>query len=465
MSRKTVLRVLPAVLLAEVAVVILIFYAATLTKDDGLGIVEPDISDGAAVSGSAGSALAFDGSDLTFWSVGSKGAEAVVSFGGFYDVNALLLNEIGFNVTRFSVYYDDGSEWILCYRQNEIGINRLATFYTVRAKAIKIVVDDLKNVAQISDVKVYCLEQREREEKLRVTSYITPGSIANYDPETGMAGNVDAAAFDVITDVQFIAYGRFASDGTVVKEENADKNLAILNDMIGGRDVNVTLTIFPPADGGSMADVFRYHLDDAVRSVTETVLASGADGADFDWEYPWGKEEYALYSDFLAKLGAELHKHGKTLSIAVSPWGLDFSDEAIAAIDQVQIMAYDLFDHNGDNNSYAGSVATSVDYMLGQGFALEQLNLGISYYGRPSDASGVWINYNDPAYEKDEYIMVKDGVYFNSVTTVRDKTVYAILRGIGGIMTFSQDEDLPMSDPLSLTAQIGKARDAFSREA
>ena len=217
MSRKTVLRVLPAVLLAAVAVVILIFYAATLTKDDGLGIVEPDISDGAAVSGSAGSALAFDGSDLTFWSVGSKGAEAVVSFGGFYDVNALLLNEIGFNVTRFSVYYDDGSKWILCYRQNEIGINRLATFYTVRAKAIKIVVDDLKNVAQISDVKVYCLEQREREEKLRVTSYITPGSIANYDPETGMAGNVDAAAFDVITDVQFIAYGRFASDGTVVK--------------------------------------------------------------------------------------------------------------------------------------------------------------------------------------------------------------------------------------------------------
>lgn len=77
----------------------------------------------------------------------------------------------------------------------------------------------------------------------------------------------------------------------------------------------------------------------------------------------------------------------------------------------------------------------------------------------------MWINYNDPAYEKDEYIMVKDGVYFNSVTTVRDKTVYAILRGIGGIMTFSQDEDLPMSDPLSLTAQIGKARDAFSREA
>lgn len=61
--------------------------------------------------------------------------------------------------------------------------------------------------------------------------------------------------------------------------------------------------------------------------------------------------------------------------------------------------------------------------------------------------------------------MVKDEIYFNSATTVRDKAVYCILRGLGGIMTFSQNEDLPFDDPLSLTAQLGKARDAFSKEA
>ena len=45
------------------------------------------------------------------------------------------------------------------------------------------------------------------------------------------------------------------------------------------------------------------------------------------------------------------------------------------------------------------------------------------------------------------------------------KTAYAALRGLGGIMIFSQDEDLPVSDPLSLTAQIGKAIDMFVKEA
>ena len=58
--------------------------------------------------------------------------------------------------------------------------------------------------------------------------------------------------------------------------------------------------------------------------------------------------------------------------------------------------------------------------------------------------------------------MYQNHVWFNTPTTVRDKTVYAILKGLGGIMTFAQDEDVAMSDPLSLTAQIGKAREAFS---
>ena len=464
MSKKTVARIIPAVLLLTVIVALLIFYAVTLTRDDDLGITEENLAEGATVSGSAGSGLAFDDSKLTTWTVSEKGAEAVVAFDGFKEVNALLLNENGFNVTRFSVYYDDGEDWQLCYRQNEMGINRLATFYTVKAKAIKLVIDDYKHGARISDVKVYCLAPRERQEKLRVTSYVTVGSVKDYDPETGMSGTISKDVFDVVTDVQFIAFGRFTSDGGVDYEEDAEECLGKLKEMIDGRDVKIRLTVFPPA-GDAMADVFRYHMDEAVSSVVDMVLEQDVDGADFDWEYPWGKEEYALYSEYLVKLSDELHKHGKTLSIAVSPWGLDFSDEAVKAIDQVQIMAYDLFDHNGDNNSYAGSCASTIDYMLKQGFKAEQLNLGISYYGRPSDASGVWVDYNNPDYDKDEYIMVKDEIYFNSATTVRDKAVYCILRGLGGIMTFSQNEDLPFDDPLSLTAQLGKARDAFSKEA
>lgn len=464
MNGKLIFRTVPAVLALVIVIALLIFYGVTLTRDDNLGITEDNLAKQAKVSGSAGSGFAFDDSRLTTWTVTQKGAEAVLSFDETVDVNALLLNENGFNVTRFSVYYDDGEEWRLCYRQNEIGINRLATFYTVKAKGIKLVIDDFRHSARISDVGVFCLEKRERQEKLRITSYVTVDSVKDYDPQTGMSGTISKDIFDVVTDVQFIAFGRFTKDGDVAYEQETVECLDKLKEMIDGRDVKIRLTIFPTAEG-TMADMFRNHTDEAVKSVSEMVLEQDVDGADFDWEYPWENEEYELYGNFLVRLSEELHKHGKTLSVALSPWGLGFSDEAVKAIDQVQIMAYDLFDHNGDNNSYAGSCASSIDYMLKQGFELNQLNLGISYYGRPSDASGVWVDYNDPAYPKDEYIMIKDDIYFNSVTTVRDKTVYCILRGVGGIMTFSQNEDLPFDDPLSFTAQLGKARAAFSKEA
>ena len=463
MKAKILSRMIPVILIVAIIAGLIIFYGVTLDRDDNLSITKTNLVSLASVSGNTGSKFAFDDSKMTVWSVNKKGSEAVISFDDYQNVNALLLNENGYNVKQFSVYYDDGDGWKLCYRQNEIGVNRLATFYTVKAKAVKIVIDDFKNIARISDIKVYCLNQRERTEKFRITSYVTVGSVADYDQSTGKGANIDAAAFDVITDVQFNAYGRFSVNGDVIPDDNASKALDNLKHMIGDREVNISITIFPPSDG-SMADLLRNNMDKAVDAVVNTVLDADVKGVDFDWEYPNGKEEYSLFSEFIVKLSEKLHSHDKTIALALSPWGLDFSKEAVAAIDQVHIMAYDLFDHNGDNNSYAGACATSIDYMLKQGFSLEQLNLGISFYGRPSDASGVWIDYNNPDYEKDEYIMVVNDIYFNTVTTVRDKAVYCILRGLGGIMVFSQNEDLPMSDPLSLTAELGRARDTFSKE-
>lgn len=438
-----------------------IFYAVALVRDNNLGIYEKNLGEVASVSGSVGSKMAFDKTAMTSWLVSSRNAEAVATFDEYTAVNAVLLNEVGYNVSKFSIYYDDGQEWRLCYRQNEMGINKLATFYTVKAKGIKVVIDDFKNTVRVCDIKIYNLEERKRETPFRVTSYITPPSLNNYDPATGISNGVDERCFDVVTDVQFIAYGRFNSDGTVFKEKDAD-NLAVLRQMIGERDVRIHLTIFPPL-GYDMAKMLRENMDTAVESAAAIVNEANADGADFDWEYPANAEEYKLYSEFIVKLKAKLTLTGKILSVALSPWGVQLTPEAIASIDQLQIMAYDLFDRNGNNNSYSGSGESAIKYFLDRGFKPEQLNLGISYYGRPSDASGKWYNINDPSFTPDEYIMYERGVHFNTPTTVRDRTVLSILRGIGGVMTFAQDEDLPMEHPLSLTAQIGKAKQAFCK--
>lgn len=458
--KKAIKLFLPAVILLVVLLSVTIFYAVTLNRDNNLNITEANLSKNAKITGSAGARYAFDNSKMTYWTVNSPNKEAVVNFEKEEQVNALLLNEVGLNVQKFEVYYLQNDEWKLCYRQNEIGINRLATFYNIKTKALKVVVKDMKNSVRISDIKVYNLQKRTRDKDFRVTGYVTPESLNNYNPETGMAGNVDEDYFDVLTDVQYIAYGRFDAEGNVTTNPTNVNNLPVLKQMIGDRDVNIYITVFPPL-GSSMADVYRNHMDNAVKSIVDTVLETDVDGADFDWEYPRGAEEYALYSDFLVRLKKELAKHGKLLSVAASAWGMNLSKEAVQSIDLLQVMAYDLFDHNGDNNSFMGSVESNIQYMLNQGFTLEQINLGISFYGRPSDASGKWFNYNDPKFTPDEYIMHQNGVWFNSPTTVRDKTVYSILRGLGGVMIFAMDEDLPMEHELSMTAQIGKAKQEF----
>lgn len=452
--KKLALRFIPLVLVVVMAVSLWIFYCHGLGRDNELNIHEANLAETAEINGSAGCKAAFDRSKITSWGIAKKGAEAIVDFGEARQVNALLLNEVGYNVKEYSIYADIDGEWKLIYKQNEIGINRLSTFYDVTTQKIKVVVDDFKNKAKINDIKVYNLEKRQREKELRVTSYIMPQSVKD--------GKIDPACFDVVTDVQFIAYGRFDEQGNI--NDRADEELAMLKDMIGNRNVNILLTIFGPitANGCTMAGVLENHMDDLVANVVERVNTLGVGGVDFDWEYPRNQKEWDLYSELIIKLHNELSKTGKQVSIADAPWGLNFSKEAIECIDQLQIMAYDLFDHNGDQNSYAGAVDSAVRKALSRGFKPEQINLGLSFYGRPTDSRGVWIDYNDPKNHPEEFMMFQNNCWYNTPTTVRDKTVYAILKGIGGIMIFSQNGDVKMDDPLSLTAAIGKAKGNFS---
>ncbi len=451
---RVIKRILPLIAVIAIVASSLIFFGVTLSRDDGLNISEPNLASSATISGSAGCGAAFDNSRVTGWNIPCGGKEAIVHFGETESVNALVLNEVGFNITKFSIYFHIDGEWELCYRQNEIGVNRLATFYTVVTDKIKITVDEVKASAIISDIRVYNLLPRERDNQFRVTSYVKPAAIKE--------GRIDSAWLDTVTHVQLFPYAYFDVDGGLVNEE--DEALSMLREMIGGRDVKIFLGILAPESGATMAEVYERHMDASVDSVADCVLATGADGADFDWEYPSGKKQWRLYGDYIIKLHAKLAPHGKQVTVALSPWGVDLEDEAIKCIDQLQLMSYDLFDHNGDNNSYAGGVETSVAYFLKLGFKREQINLGISYYGRPRDGSFKWYDYKDPRFTPDEYIMYQDGVWFNTPTTVRDKTVYSILKGLGGVMIFAQDEDLPMDDKLSLTRSISQAKSAFCKE-
>jgi hypothetical protein len=425
-------------------------YIHNINRDYELNITEENLVKKAITDNNSGSfKRALDNSLITSWVIRKKDSELIFEFNSPEDINTVLINEAGLNITLYSIYYSDNAgNWQLCYRQNEIGQLRLATFRQVNTTGLKIVINDFKNTAKISNIEIYKIEKR-AVDNFRLTAYVTNNSLDDYDNQP--VKRLDSASFNVITDVLFIGGAGFNTSGEVIPAEvnNADK----LKEIIGERDVHIFATIFNP--GNDTAETIVNHKDLLIENVVDYIVGNDFYGVDFDWEFPRNQAEYDIYSDFLIELKSELTIYGKKLSLALAPWGLKFSQEAIDCIDQVQIMAYDLYDQNGDNNSFNGSAVSTVNYMLGQGFTKEQLNLGISYYGRPNDASFHWYDYKDERFTQDEYIMFQYGSYFNTITTSRDRTVYAILRGLGGIMTFALHEDLPMDDPLCLTAEIG----------
>lgn len=108
--------------------------------------------------------VGIDDNKMTSWTFAAAGSQAIVDFGEEKEINALLLNEIGHNVKQFSIYTMHDGEWELKYRQNEIGVNRLATFYTVKTNKVKITFDQFKNVVSIATSR-YLISTKGRDKK------------------------------------------------------------------------------------------------------------------------------------------------------------------------------------------------------------------------------------------------------------------------------------------------------------
>ena len=115
------------------------------------------------------------------------------------------------------------------------------------------------------------------------------------------------------------------------------------------------------------------------------------DGINFDWEFPENDTQQERYSEFPVSMKAAMGDD-YLLSVAPAPYCADLTTEAIAAIDYVELMSYDLWD---DERVHAPtSVAIeSVQTLLELGFRPEQINMGIPTYGRPMMGEAYWYDY------------------------------------------------------------------------
>lgn len=177
-----------------------------------------------------------------------------------------------------------------------------------------------------------------------------------------------------------------------------------------------------------------------VNSILEMVDAYGFDGVDMDWEHPRmdgpSKNQYAALMQYLSEA---LHAKGKLLSAAVVSgvtadgnvlWdAAGHLDEALEAVDYINVMAYD----GGDgerHSSYEFAVNSALYWKDTRGVDKEKIVLGVPFYGRPR-----WLTYDeilkidDQANNKDNV----EGVYYNGIAMMEKKAEWA-KDNVGGIM-------------------------------
>jgi GH18 family chitinase len=174
------------------------------------------------------------------------------------------------------------------------------------------------------------------------------------------------------------------------------------------------------------------------KSAVRVCLEQRLDGLDLDWEHPKDEAEQRGYGQLLADLRAAFDPHGLVLSVTLAAWQ-KLPGEAFAAVDWVQVMAYD---HEGRHSTFDAARA-DVKSLLDRGVPAEKIVLGIPLYGRDLKKRDRALTYREivTRHRPEPAVDEIDGVYFNGPATIRRKTTFALESRLGGVMVWEMGQD------------------------
>jgi hypothetical protein len=162
-----------------------------------------------------------------------------------------------------------------------------------------------------------------------------------------------------------------------------------------------------------------------VTNMINFVNQYGLDGVDIDWEYPDAGTSANNYVTLMTQLATEMHNRGKLLTAAVvGTGGGSILASVFNVVDFLNLMAYDYNNYDHSTYSYAQQ---SMSEWRGRGLPQNKCVLGVPFYGRPS-----WETFAQlVARGADPYADTYNGVGYNGITTIKNKTNLAFDQGSG----------------------------------
>lgn len=329
-------------------------------------------------------------------------------------------------------------------------------------KAIAVLLVAVTIICAFSGCTIKEKSKKVEPKDFRITAYLICDSVLDMPKQKLMHINE-------VTDIILFGAITFDEQANITISDSLSKAIQRLEEIGLDNDKHLYVNMLGPdcqieTDDWNeqMADKAQRHSnafanDEFPSKIKQVLEEYGVEGVFFDYEFTIKKKYWNDYNKFIVRLDKELGDDYK-IGMALASWDAKQNASARRATDFVEIMSYDLWDEDG-NHATMEIAEKDVKKFIRKGYDRSKLDLGVPFYARPTTKDAYWYDYASYYDKLDENGIMTDGetgltFSFNNKELIAKKTLYALDKGLGGIMVWHWACDTEYGDDSSLFKAI-----------
>lgn len=270
----------------------------------------------------------------------------------------------------------------------------------------------------------------------------------------------------------YLAFANPDGAGNLIPDYGTTANITTVVNAAHAKGLKIFLSI---GGGGASGTNYQTMLSSAgnistfVTKITTFANTYNLDGIDVDIEgniLNGTTLTAAQYQSFVTSLGTSLHANGKLMSSALGSWFGNFvTNTAAAQFDWINMMSYDLCGPWSGACQHAPYSMTTSDFTFWnstKGVPASKLVVGLPFYGygwgtmyNPGITYCSIVNTYPGAENADQVGSGGNGLYYNGINTIKQKTTYA-KNNAAGVMIWELTQDCATSDSRSLLLAVSQ---------